>query len=320
MNREAMLARAEYLKKLTTGEYSLESAPCLCGSKGGILIARVDRYALPIDTWLCTSCGLMRTSPRLDRTSLKMFYEQDYRAIYVGSVVASGSFFDDQVYRGRQVLSFIGGINKCRGLVFDVGCGAGGTLVPFREAGYSVRGCDIGPDYLEYGRRRGLDLYSGSVDSIPMGEPADVVILSHVLEHEPDPRGMLAEVRSRLAEGGLLYIEVPGILSIHRTYGDILKFLQNAHLYHFTLATLREFVSSCGFTFVKGNERVCSVFRKSSIQHVTDARNPAEAHRILKYLDRMERMPVRVILPRLHWALRTAGKIRRAAIKARSRQ
>lgn len=37
----------------------------------------------------------------------------------------------------------------------------------------------------------------------------DLIILAHVLEHVPWPRALMAEARSFLADGGLVYVEVP---------------------------------------------------------------------------------------------------------------
>lgn len=42
-----------------------------------------------------------------------------------------------------------------------------------------------------------------------LGERPDLVIMSHVLEHLPDPLAAVRDVRAAIAEGGTLYAEVP---------------------------------------------------------------------------------------------------------------
>jgi len=46
-------ALEKFKKKLSQDIYSFEDAPCLCGKQNGKLIARYDKYALPVDTYLC---------------------------------------------------------------------------------------------------------------------------------------------------------------------------------------------------------------------------------------------------------------------------
>ena len=150
--------------------------------------------------------------------------------------------------------------------MFDIGCGAGGTLVPFREAGWHVYGCDLGSEYLDRGREVGLNLLHGDAHVLePLGK-ADVIILSHILEHMPDPLESVVQMRKLLKPSGYLYVEVPGIFAVHLVYGDFMLFVQNAHLYHFTLTTLRSLLARAGYQLVDGNERIVSLFRKRTAE------------------------------------------------------
>ncbi|MBJ6799253.1 class I SAM-dependent methyltransferase [Geomonas propionica] len=263
--------QAAALKRFRTGVkeggYELEPAPCICGSDDGMLLARRDRFALEVDTYLCRHCGVLRTSPRLTPESLSRFYDSDYRELYVGEEAASEAFFAEQSAHGRLILDSV--LQNIPGelagtVVFDVGCGAGGVLVPFRESGCLVYGCDHGGRYLEYGRSQGLQLEHGGAAELGRHGKAKVVILSHVLEHFPDPRAELALLSSLLEDDGYLYIELPGVFNIHNVYRDFLLYLQNAHLYHFTLSTLSSLLADAGFELVFGYENVVALFKKGS--------------------------------------------------------
>lgn len=281
-------ALSAFRNKIEQGEYLFEDRPCLCGDTGGYLIAKRDRYALNVNTWLCRKCGLMRTSPQLTNESLKKFYEDDYRAIYVGDEKASDEFFKEQVFRGASVFSFIkSNIDfKSTLKVFDIGCGAGGILVPFRDAGFTTFGCDLGRKYLEFGKAQGLALVHGEAASLTEHAPADLVLLNHVLEHIKDPLGFLKSIRGLLSDYGYLYIEVPGILNVHNAYkGDLLMFLQNAHLYHFTLGTLIPLLSEAGFELVKGDQLLRAIFKKKEKIHKSSKN---EYHKVLLYLYYLE--------------------------------
>lgn len=272
-------------KKLADGTYPMEPAACLCGATTGELIATTDRYALPVNTWLCRQCGMLWTSPRLTRTSLELFYQNDYRPIYVGSEAATEDFFQSQIRDGRVTFSFVSDFFPRGGTVFDVGCGAGGTLIPFLEAGWRTFGCDTGAAYLERGRQAGLILEQGDLDSLRRHGGADLIIFRHALEHLPDPAATMQQAVSMLNTGGCIYVELPGVFGIHRTYGgDLMMFLQNAHLYHFTLRTLSAFMARFDCGMIKGHEGIQALFRHGAPIH-TDV---LDYRRVLRYLTWIE--------------------------------
>ena len=258
-------ALEKFCHKLAQGMYSFQQATCLCGTNGGILVARRDRYALPVNTYLCVSCGVMRQSPRMTNEALLRFYQEDYRPIYVGSDQAPDNYFCRQIEHGRSIYGFVASsFNKKHNLsVFDVGCSAGGTLVPFVDAGWNAYGCDVGERYLQLGKKKGLVLEHGDASVLAKYGKADLVILSHVLEHLPNPEKSLSQISTIVADRGFVYIEFPGIFDLHKTYRDFLFFLQNAHLFHFTLATLVSLMSKCGFMLVKGDEHIRALFQKN---------------------------------------------------------
>jgi SAM-dependent methyltransferase len=49
----------------------------------------------------------------------------------------------------------------------------------------------------------------GSLAAVRAQGPYDLIVLSHVLEHVPQPVELLADLRATLAPGGLVYVEVP---------------------------------------------------------------------------------------------------------------
>jgi SAM-dependent methyltransferase len=284
-----LIALCEFRKKLEQNAYEFEKASCLCGEQNGRLIAEVDRYALPVRTYLCRSCGAMYTNPRMTEKSLSTFYEYDYRPIYVGDSQTLDEFYAYQVLHGNDIYKFI--ISDLKPLadpkVFDIGCGAGGTLVAFVKNGWHGFGSDLGSEYLKRGRAENLVLEHGGIEALSKYGKANVVILSHVLEHLGDPGGSVKAISERLLQPGYIFVEVPGIFSIHEEYyRDILLYLQNAHLYHFSLRSLTVFMQKYGFSLVKGNQNIQALFeKKMPSMFLASGR---EYYKVLAYINGVE--------------------------------
>lgn len=291
LNRGQEDALLRFRKKLKSGHYSFEECLCLCVKNNGRLMAKRDRYGLAVSTYLCQACGIMWTCPQMTEESLKKFYEEDYRPIYVGEAKASDIFFEEQVQRGKDIYDYVSPFLTFQvniaPKVFDIGCGAGGILLPFKEAGCQTFGCDLGSQYLAYGRERGgLTLEHGEANALSKHGPAHLILLNHVLEHFKSPFQTIMDISSLLVDDGYLYIELPGIFNMHNTYGDYLLFLQNAHLYHFTLDTLNSVMSKAGFKLIKGDQTIRAIYQKTS--NGPHSTNSKEYHRILRYLTFLE--------------------------------
>ena len=100
------------------------------------------------------------------------------------------------------------------GRLLDVGCGNGAFLRAFSSAlpRWSLHGTELNAKYQE--EVESIDrveaLHVGSLDQVP--GCFDLVTLIHVLEHIPNPRGLLAELCDKLKCGGLLVIQVPAYM------------------------------------------------------------------------------------------------------------
>ena len=73
------------------------------------------------------------------------------------------------------------------GVVAEIGCGPGGILKVFQEKGYEVRGCELDRRCVEFSNKQGVPTLGGGVEALAdAGIRADLVILSHLLEHLHD--------------------------------------------------------------------------------------------------------------------------------------
>ena len=290
LNSLQVSTRKQVLRKYADKTYATVEVPCLCGADGGTVVAELDRYGLPSPSVICRVCGVVRTSPRLTDDSLTAFYDNDYRPLYEGTVDAEDDFLRLQRTRGMNIIRFVAGLLPAGSRVVDLGCGAGFTLLPFRDAGHRVAGCDLGSAYLEAGRASGLDLRHGDHTTLTDLAPFDLVILSHVFEHITDPRRLMDDIRPMLAPGGMVYIEVPGLRTIPTSHGDPLRYFQNAHLWSFDLGSLTAVMAGYYYRRVKGDEFIRSIFTaddtilpadRGGYDRAVQALSRAEATRLL---------------------------------------
>jgi len=219
--------------KIKNGSYHFEEVDCvLCKKRNFKLLAEKDRYGLFVPTVICKSCGLVYTNPRMDEQSNFSFYDNEYRKLYNGMGFPTDDFFNDQEDRGLDIIEYIEkktGLHFRNKFVVEIGTGAGGILNAFKNNGNNVLGLDLGSEYINYGKKRGLNLiqdtikYLGKLETRP-----DLVIYCHVLEHLSNPIEELTELKKYLKKSSYLYIEVPGILNLQQSYNqDFLLYLQN---------------------------------------------------------------------------------------------
>jgi SAM-dependent methyltransferase len=106
-----------------------------------------------------------------------------------------------------------------RGLVVDLGCGAGVLARELTAAGYDVLGVDISPDMIAIARRKapGARFIVASLSGFEL-PPCDAVIsigecLNYAFDGPPSRKslaGLLNRVRQALRPGGVLIFDVAG--------------------------------------------------------------------------------------------------------------
>ena len=197
----------------------------------------------------------MVQSPRLSDIGLDAYYARAYRPENTKEDPAK--LFARGMRRGAYIKEYLQQ-NQCdfqEHRMADIGCGYGGVMEAFRTDGWRVVGCDLEGSAPAYARSRGLDARNGKISSLSgcVGQ-LDLVVLSHVLEHVPDPVGLLAEAGKLLATGGSIYVEVPGIENprvIDKQYAA-----QIGHLVYFTKVTVCRTIKSAGLAPYGANDLI----------------------------------------------------------------
>ncbi len=129
------------------------------------------------------------------------------------------------------------------GRALDIGCGNGRFLKAFgsKHPKWSLFGTEFDAKYKELVESMpGVQgMFVGGLETIPDG--FDFVSLIHVLEHIEKPLSFLAEVKRKISNGGLLFVELP-------TYhGTPFELLIADHATHFTLESASRMLTQAGF-------------------------------------------------------------------------
>ena len=286
--------RDRILADMLEGVAKARPLPTIITADGDdIPISHVDRFGLPLRTVLSLSTGLMRSDPYYDDEYIIRFYRDFYRDLYQPPPFRPGQFFAYQVSLGEEIYDAVQAHLPPVANVLDFGCGMGGATIAFKMRGHRAVGCDYGKSYLDFGRKVGLNLVEGGVEAVRHLAPFDLIVLSQVVEHQIDPVGYLAGIRSLLAENGLIYIMVPGIFCIKYHYNsDIMRYLQNAHVWHFTAATLGAVVAQSGFSVVACDEVIRCLAKRTTIPLTPDTARiePRTSRSIIDELRHLEKL------------------------------
>jgi SAM-dependent methyltransferase len=191
----------------------------------------------------CIDCKMIFESPRYDAKTIVKGY------------MASQEGDHDSQYPMR-VYSFYRTLKKHAkhlpapgAKVLDIGTAGGAFLDAAKQYGYDAYGMEPSADLVARGKARGLQIEQGTIEShtfVP--ESFDLVCLWDVIEHLPDPKSSLVEIRNLLKPNGILLINYPDIGTWQaKLAGKRFWWILSVHLHHFTRASIRNICSRTGF-------------------------------------------------------------------------
>jgi 2-polyprenyl-3-methyl-5-hydroxy-6-metoxy-1,4-benzoquinol methylase len=200
----------------------------------------------------CSTCTLVYTNPRVSPDQISLFYPHQYYGDKSKRFrrVIEALLPTFKVQRAKTIMHY-----KTTGRVLDVGCGRGVFLAEMRKRGWEVVGTELSEGACGFAREElGLNVVACS-DLRKCGfetESFDVVTLSHVLEHLPNPLETLLEAARILEEDGLLFLAVPNVDSFQARISGPKWALWDVprHYYHFSPETLRRMLDLAGFSVI----------------------------------------------------------------------
>jgi SAM-dependent methyltransferase len=210
----------------------------------------------------CADCGFVYRTPMLSESEQETLYRNYGDDVFkkespdayfdrIASMPPSESenhakavWLKDRLERVGTLLSVAGSLS-----VLDVGCGAGLLMRKLKDVlpiPLDLCGVELNPDYAALAARR-LRGDIRRVDYRPglFGRKFSLVMCTKVLEHVRDPENFVGRLTDDLADGGVLFLEVPDIMDVENLPAEHDRFFI-PHIYFFSPNAMAEILSRLG--------------------------------------------------------------------------
>jgi 2-polyprenyl-3-methyl-5-hydroxy-6-metoxy-1,4-benzoquinol methylase len=227
----------------------LDSLCKLCGSRRAQHLYTKNGFELVH----CTSCGLVYVRNPPTRNEIQRYYSfaSGYHTAF-----RSDSSAESRAHAARAA-EFLRIVRRhsLPGRILDVGCSVGFFLERARAEGWTTSGVEISNDTAELARRRGLDVFTGTLEQAGFRAGSfDVVTMWDVLEHLEDPVATVAIAADVLKGDGLLALSTPNIAGLfprlsYRAARWTVRWPHPeppSHLFEFSKATIRRLLKQSG--------------------------------------------------------------------------
>jgi 2-polyprenyl-3-methyl-5-hydroxy-6-metoxy-1,4-benzoquinol methylase len=227
----------------------LEEVACnICDSRESVPYLNMENFAYR----KCTRCGLVYQSPRPVFNSLRSRYRDNYFSYELNN---QENFFHLMILGLQDVRfeRFYRDSGAGRNFL-DIGCATGLLLSHMRKKGWNTKGVEICRESAEYGIKRfDLDISIGTIEEAHLPDSHfDVVHFSHLIEHVPDPKALLIEVKRILKPGGHMVLTTPNVDGFQaRVSRDKWRSAIPDHVYLFAKKTMRALLERVQFQVIK---------------------------------------------------------------------
>jgi SAM-dependent methyltransferase len=202
---------------------------------------------------ICKGCGLVFQCPRITAADEERLYAGD--GYYRIDETFTERYLANRLEKPRRVLGWLQETDAFAGIgsptMLEVGCGIGGALAVFGEAGWKAAGVEPDKRMAAYGIKRfGVNITPGFfADGMYPPESFDLVYTNHAYEHFRDPAAITAAVAKVLKPGGCLFVAVP---TYRRAVGVLAwQWMNAAHTYLYTHVSLGNLVGAFGLETIE---------------------------------------------------------------------
>ena len=190
----------------------------------------------------CLKCGLVSAWPR-----------ESVETIYAKYQCANDdTYFSEEKGRRAAAKIILRKISPYaqKGKILDIGCGTGFLLDEAKKQGWDPHGVELCTWAVNIAKKEyALNVFEGVLEKADFPcNYFDVITMTDLIEHIPDPKKILKEVRRILKEDGIFYISTPDIDSFLSKFLGVKWWgIQQSHLFYFNKKTVGKILDATGF-------------------------------------------------------------------------
>lgn len=208
----------------------------------------------------CQTCGFKHVIPLPTTDDLITVYRHDYydqeKPLYLARYEQDLPWWN-KVYEQRYKI-LERHLRDTRRSILDIGSGPGYFLLKGQELGWHTCGIEPSEQAARHSQALGLNVFNGffTPETANIFGRVDVINLSLVLEHIPDPASLLALVHNQLNYNGLLCVIVPNDFNpfqqILSRYVGMPEWwvAPPHHLNYFDFSSLKQLLARCDFEVI----------------------------------------------------------------------
>ena len=200
----------------------------LCGSDGSHVIYDCRNVPPRLNTLTgvihqCADCRFLYKEPSqraLDTLEGIYEYTVEETRVYFGPTLKGYDLNSAEIRLYSRVLEEtrrrIGPVISGEHRLLDVGCGTGALLDRSRAFGFTPYGVELNPNFARYAREEfGIPVIAGELNVEHFeSESFAAITMIDLIEHVPDPLGLLNTARQLLRPDGLLVVYTPNHRSL----------------------------------------------------------------------------------------------------------
>lgn len=260
-----------------------------------------ERY----DYYRCTECGFVFQHPLPTLAQIGSFYPSEYmvyeeesRLKRISSLRKSflKKYYDyahletnplndaicsiPKLFSNKHEVHF-----KLDGKLLDVGCGNGRYLDGMKKLGWQTKGVEFNENAVAVCNLSGLNVHHGDLFSANFETNSfDVINVSHVVEHVPNPKAFFSELARILKKNGTLIIKTPNSEALGRQFFNTNWYDNDVprHIYLFSEKNLNMLASSSGLKIIHFNTRTSPKIILNSLDYVL--RNNTKPSKKVKWM------------------------------------
>ncbi|MFC6097373.1 class I SAM-dependent methyltransferase [Flavobacterium qiangtangense] len=185
---------------------------------------------------------LLITSPQPSENNLGRYYESDD---YISHTDGKRSVFEKAYHFIKNIalknkLSLINDLQKSKGNLLDIGAGTGDFLLVAKQNGWKTIGIEPSEKAKAIAEKKGVELKSNLSNFAD--HSFDVITMWHVLEHVPNLKNQITELKRLIKPNGSIIIAVPNFKSFDAKYYKEFWAAYDVprHLWHFSKTAIEK--------------------------------------------------------------------------------